>query len=347
MLNKKLGTLTRLARDESTGPSKFKDGLYYTATPGGYTPIFKSLITNKCVNDCKYCVNRSNSNIERVEMSPEEFAALISRLDKAGRISGAFISSGIYPDVNRAQENLFRTAKLLRKRFGFSKYLHVKIMPGADLDLIRKCSRLADRVSVNTETTGDEELSRVARRKKYRTILKTLRALSENSDSVITQVMAGVAEDTDYDLIRLAEDFYRDFGLRRVFFSGFRSENNEVRRPSESEAREYRLYQCDSLLKDYGFSAEQIFRGTKNLDLNLDPKANWVINNLDRFPVELKKADRQTLLTIPGIGPKTADKILSGGKIPKKAQHFLQINGKYQGESLDRDFIYNLLSGSH
>lgn len=356
----KLELLTKLARDESTGPKvgeKFKKGLYYTATPEGYKPIFKSLITNKCVNDCKYCANRSQNNIKRVEFTPEKFAKTIASLDELNRISGAFISSGIYPSVNKAQENLYKTAKLLREKYKFTKYLHIKIMPGADIELIRKCANLADRVSVNTETVGSKHLSSVAKKKNFNEILDTLSNISYESSNVITQIMPGVVEDTDYDLIKTAESLYSTYNLKRVYYSAFRSEDNEVQRDSESHQREYRLYQCDRLMKDYDFDINEIFSSSKNLDLSLDPKANWAINNLDKFPIDINSTDKELLMKVPGIGPKTVDKIVSsrnnhkitkesikGLRIPKKSRHFLEANGEYLGEGLDVNFIRGVLS---
>jgi len=351
----KLQLLIKLAKDESTGVEsdveKFKDNLYYTATPNGYKPIFKALIDNRCVNNCLYCINRKSSNTPRVSFSPPEFAEIIHSL--SDKIFGAFISSGIYPDADTTQNKLYKTAYILRHKYNFHRYLHIKIMPGATSELVDKCVALADRVSTNMEVTRPNHLHDISKDKDFKTLMNNINLLSDKNNSAITQIMPGVVEDCDKDILNFVDYMYSQNNLSRVYYSGFRSEDNNIDMPPTSPIREKRLYQADHLIKHYDFEPYEILEGD-NLAYDYDPKVSYALNNFDNFPVEINTTNRDELLKVPGIGKKTVDQCLEfEGKITpynidnlniqNKSTHFLKVDGKYMGNNFDKDYISQVL----
>lgn len=358
-MNKKIDLLTRLAREESTGnlsgEEHYRDNIYYAATGSGYRPIFKALLTNRCIYDCSYCVNRRSSDLHRGEFTPAEFARKINRLQLEKKIMGAFISSGVYPNPEEATARLYRTAYLLRKKYKFSRYLHVKIMPGTSRRLIERVSKLADRVSVNIETISGSCLEQIAPDKKGGVLKKTLYDLKQITSSATTQLMPGVVEDTDRDILNLSEKLYRRLGLSRVYYSSYRSREDSYSLKKEASVREKRLYQADFLLKNYNFAVGELLIEDK-LPRDMDPKLSWALRNPEFFPREINTASRSSLLRVPGIGPRSAEKIISLRQKQKitshnvsslslyqKSRHFLLCDGIYMGHHYDRDYIKNLL----
>ncbi|MGC8928335.1 MAG: putative DNA modification/repair radical SAM protein [Myxococcota bacterium] len=350
--------------------------IYHSWTEDGRcVPILKVLLTNYCIYDCAYCHNRRSNDIERSTFTPEELANITSELHKRHRIEGLFLSSGIIKDADYTMELMLRTISILRDEHKFSGYIHTKILPGTDEILIEKIGRLADRISVNIELPSEDSLKFLAPDKDREKILRPMITISElikkyrydnkKFDSTLrfspsghsTQIIVGATEDTDYRMLLLSEYLYKRLSLSRVYYSAYVPVNEDSRLPRYNEPplrREHRLYQADWLIRDYGFEiGELLSEGEPNLSLMLDPKTEWALKNLNRFPIDINKADYEELIRIPGIGIRTARRILNLRryhslnetdlkrlKVPmKRSSHFILINGRYIGQKFDSDFI--------
>lgn len=292
------------------------------STPMGKKPIVKAMMTTACERNCHYCPFRAGrSRTQRITFSPDEMAATFDTVQRSGQADGLFLSSGIIKGGVTAQDKIIDAAEIIRKKHAYRGYLHLKIMPGAERDQIRRAMQLADRVSVNLEGPTAQRLQRLAPGKEYWTELmqriqwiSQIRRAEQLRTSVVTQFVVGAVEDTDLELLSLTEKLYRDWGLRRTYFSAFRP---VVQTPFEnldatSPRRELRLYQSSFLLRDYGWDVEDLpFQPDTNLRLDLDPKQAWAETHLRDAPVEINRATRTELLRIPGIGPKTADAIVA------------------------------------
>ena len=338
---------------------------------GGSIPILKILLSNACSYNCAYCVNRRSSNIKRASFQPEELARTIADFNARGIISGAFISSGVIGTPDNTMERLVWTAQTLRERYGYKGYLHLKVIPGASPELVKLAMRYATRVSVNIELPTEESLVRIAPDKSADSILspmmtiygrlreleepnrskKPLQKISVNDQAAemsagqTTQLIVGASPESDSIILSLAYHLYRDFDVRRVYYSAFRPDGTDPSLPrlaAPPYIREYRLYQADMLFRWYGFEPIELFEEQDSLDEDLDPKTSWALRHLELFPVELMTADYEELLHIPGIGPKAARRILQMRKngrlefsslkklhIPtRKTACFITINGK-------------------
>ncbi|OQB96166.1 MAG: Helix-hairpin-helix motif protein [Spirochaetes bacterium ADurb.Bin110] len=338
---------------------------------GGSVPILKILLSNACSYNCAYCVNRRSSNIKRASFQPEELARTIADFNARGIISGAFISSGVIGTPDNTMERLVWTAQTLRERYGYKGYLHLKVIPGASPELVKLAMRYATRVSVNIELPTEESLVRIAPDKSADSILspmmtiygrlreleepnrskKPLQKISVNDQAAemsagqTTQLIVGASPESDNTILSLAYHLYRDFDVRRVYYSAFRPDGTDPSLPrlaAPPYIREYRLYQADMLFRWYGFEPIELFEEQDSLDEDLDPKTSWALRHLELFPVELMTADYEELLHIPGIGPKAARRILQMRKngrlefsslkklhIPtRKTACFITINGK-------------------
>ena len=338
---------------------------------GGSVPILKILLSNACSYNCAYCVNRRSSNIKRASFQPEELARTIADFNARGIISGAFISSGVIGTPDNTMERLVWTAQTLRERYGYKGYLHLKVIPGASPELVKLAMRYATRVSVNIELPTEESLVRIAPDKSADSILspmmtiygrlreleepnrskKPLQKISVNDQAAemsagqTTQLIVGASPESDSIILSLAYHLYRDFDVRRVYYSAFRPDGTDPSLPrlaAPPYIREYRLYQADMLFRWYGFEPIELFEEQDSLDEDLDPKTSWALRHLELFPVELMTADYEELLHIPGIGPKAARRILQMRKngrlefsslkklhIPtRKTACFITINGK-------------------
>ena len=338
---------------------------------GGSVPILKILLSNACSYNCAYCVNRRSSNIKRASFQPEELARTIADFNARGIISGAFISSGVIGTPDNTMERLVCTAQTLRERYGYKGYLHLKVIPGASPELVKLAMRYATRVSVNIELPTEESLVRIAPDKSADSILspmmtiygrlreleepnrskKPLQKISVNDQAAemsagqTTQLIVGASPESDNTILSLAYHLYRDFDVRRVYYSAFRPDGTDPSLPrlaAPPYIREYRLYQADMLFRWYGFEPIELFEEQDSLDEDLDPKTSWALRHLELFPVELMTADYEELLHIPGIGPKAARRILQMRKngrlefsslkklhIPtRKTACFITINGK-------------------
>ena len=310
-------------RNADRSPLRF---IYHAALPGkGTVPLFKVLLTNVCVNDCAYCANQVGRDSPRFSFQPDELARLFMQLHAKRLVRGLFLSSGIAGNPSRTQEDMVKVLEILRHRYRFDGYVHLKILPGAPFDCVAEGCRLADRVSLNMEAPTPQHLARLSSRKDLsRDIVERMRWIREltaaNAALVpsgqTTQFVVGAAGETDRDILRTSAALYDEIGLRRVYFSAFRP----VRRsPLEgtspaSPRREHRLYQADWLLREYGFRPGEIDLAVGkegNLCLTKDPKLVIARSQPWLFPVDLNRASYEQLLRVPGIGPVSAKRVLA------------------------------------
>jgi predicted DNA-binding helix-hairpin-helix protein len=289
--------------------------------------LLKSLLTSVCEHNCLYCPFRAGRDFPRTSFSPEEFARLAVNLSRAGLIQGIFLSSGVTGGGVRTQDRLLETAEILRKKHGYRDYLHLKIMPGAEFDQVVQAMRLADRISINLEAPNAEKLPLLAPEKDFenelllplkwahqiRQTISAKKAWKNSWPASCTQFVVGGSGETDEELLKCAQNLHSLYELRRVYFSAFQPHRNTPleNHPATTYQREQRLYQADYLIRDYGFTQEElIYDADKNLTKSEDPKLAWAEVHLKHNPVEINTANRNTLLRVPGIGPVGADAIL-------------------------------------
>jgi len=396
--------------------------------------LLKILLTNHCEYDCKYCINRKSNDVPRATFEPDELCQLVIEFYKRNYIEGLFLSSGVMVNPNYTMEKMCETLMLLRNKYRFNGYIHVKTIPGASDDLLAVAGYLADRMSVNLELPTAESLQRLAPNKNFKTILNPMgkiqntiadhrmaigknarmeraagnkllgnsifnqsvlmnndfaapliggegsKTIDSEPDSDLsaaasdysvlparsavlskadnlsrafapagqsTQMIIGATDETDYNLILTTENLYRSFDLKRVFFSGYIPLNEDAALPAIGTPtpllREHRLYQADFLMRYYGFRAKELLSEDKpNFHTEIDPKCDWAIRHLEGFPVEVESASYETLLRIPGVGPKSAARIVKArrfghldfdtlkkmGVVLKRAHFFILCNGK-------------------
>lgn len=362
-----------------------KSGICHTFTSDGRcVSLLKILFTNECIFDCKYCINRSSNDVVRTSFTPDEVCKLTIEFYRRNYIEGLFLSSGILKSPNYTMELIYASLYKLRYECNFQGYIHVKAIPGADEELIRRVGFLADRMSVNLELPTAESLRMLAPHKNRKNILTPMRLvqnkMAENRQEIVqhknaprfvpagqsTQMIIGATPESDYQIINVAESLYQKFGLKRVFYSAFVHVNEDKALPAKTNEgppllREHRLYQADWLLRYYGFQAKELL-SEKNPNFNVlfDPKCNWALQHLEMFPVEANRADYHTLLRVPGIGYKSASRIVKArrfgvldfadlkkmGVVLKRALYFLTCNGKMMYPvKIEEDYITkNLLS---
>ncbi len=295
--------------------------------------LLKVLFTNECVFDCKYCVNRSSNDVARASFTPEELCRLTIEFYRRNYIEGLFLSSGVLHSPDYTMGLLCETVYRLRRQYSFQGYIHLKTIPGASAHLVEQAGYLADRLSVNLEFPTAEGLKRLAPHKSRKTILGPMRQIQlkagENKRELAvsphmprfvpagqsTQMIVGASGESDYQIVTVAESLYKKFSLKRVFYSAFVQVNPELKLPAAYQGppllREHRLYQADWLLRFYGFAADELLSPQRpNFNVALDPKCDWAVGHLERFPVEINQADYYTLVRAPGIGTKSARKIL-------------------------------------
>lgn len=346
--------------------------------------LLKILFTNECIYNCKYCINRASNDVARTSFTPEEVCQLVIGFYRRNYIEGLFLSSGILKSPDYTMELLYATLWKLRKECNFQGYIHVKAIPGASQDLIQKIGFLADRMSVNLELPTAESLRLLAPHKTRKNILTPMRLVqnraSENRQEIqlyrnaprfvpagqSTQMIIGATPETDYQIIRVAESLYQKFELKRVFYSAFVPVNEDVCLPARTGEgppllREHRLYQADWLLRYYHFQAEELLsEADPNFNVLFDPKCNWALKHLEQFPVEVNRDDYKMLLRVPGIGYKSAGRIVRArklgtldfadlkkfGVVLKRALYFITCNGKMMYPTkMEEDYISrNLLN---
>jgi len=296
--------------------------IYQAALPGGKRiALLKTLISSVCENDCNYCAFRQGRDVRRVTFDPGELARAFYQLYQAGMVQGLFLSSGITGGGTQTQDRLIAAAEILRKRFEFDGYIHLKIMPGAEKDQIEAAMRLADRVSVNLEAPTSTLLARLAPRKSFQEgLLQELKWIENIRSqtpgrwpSSTTQFVVGAGAESDLQLLAMTEYLHREARIARTYFSSF----SPVRgTPLETHAsspplRQARLYQSAFLLRDYDFAVEELlFDSNGNLPLTIDPKLAWARQHLTHRPIELNVAPKRDLLRVPGIGPVGARRIV-------------------------------------
>lgn len=346
--------------------------------------LLKILFTNECIYDCKYCVNRSSNDVICTSFTPDEICTLTMEFYRRNYIEGLFLSSGILKNPNYTMELIYAALYKLRHVCNFQGYIHVKAIPGADPILIQKVGFLADRMSVNLELPTAESLRLLAPHKSRKNILAPMRLVQEKSKEnrqeltlyksaprfvpagQSTQMIIGASPETDYQILRVAESLYQKFGLKRVFYSAFVAVNEDKALPARTSdgpplLREHRLYQADWLLRYYKFEANELLNEKNpNFNIFLDPKCNWALNHLEYFPVEVNRASYDVLLRVPGIGYKSAGRIVKArrfgslgfedlrkmGVVLKRALYFITCSGKMMYKTkIEEDYITrNLLN---
>ena len=344
--------------------------------------LLKILMTNECIYDCKYCINRRSNDVIRATFTPEEICELTMQFYRRNYIEGLFLSSGIIQSPNYTMELLYRSLYLLRSRYRFQGYIHVKAIPGADPRLIQMTGYLADRMSVNLELPTAEGLRNLAPNKHRKNILAPMRQIQNGitsnknelalyhhaprfvSGGQSTQMIIGATPESDYQILNVAESLYDKFSLKRVFYSAFVKVSEDKELPSLPGGppllREHRLYQADWLLRFYGFKAEELLSEDRPFfNTMLDPKEDWAVRHLEEFPVEVGTAPYEQLLRVPGIGVRSAGRIIGArrfgnldfttlkkmGVVLKRALYFITCNGKMMYKTrLEEDYIVRNLT---
>ena len=330
--------------------------------------LLKILMTNYCIYDCKYCINRKDNDIERAILSPDEIVKLTVNFYRRNYIEGLFLSSGIIKSADYTMELMIAVAKKLRLEEKFNGYIHMKVIPGASRQLINEIGLYVDRVSVNIEFAENSALKLLAPDKKATDISTSMGLIRKNvlenaedkklfksTPSFIpagqtTQMIIGASGESDYSILTRSENLYKNFELKRVYYSGYVPVNKSGILVSADQAvpmiREHRLYQADWLLRFYDFKANEILdEKDPFVDPLLDPKTNWAIKNPHFFPIEINKATYKELLRVPGIGVTSAKRIVMSrkystiryehlkklGVVIKRAKYFITVNGEFLG----------------
>jgi predicted DNA-binding helix-hairpin-helix protein len=349
-------------------PSKKYSGFVHNAVmPNGKSiALLKTLLTSACERDCYYCPFRAGRNFRRATLKPTEMAHIFMSMHRAGIVKGLFLSSGLIGGGVHTQDKLIDTAEILRMKLRFRGYLHLKIMPGAEQDQVQRAMQLANRVSLNLEAPNTKRLQILAPHKIFiDELIQPLRWVEDirksNSGSsawdrrwpsVATQFVVGGAGENDFELLTTTEYLYRELRLQRAYYSPFRPVENtplENQRPTLLQ-RENRLYQASFLIRDYGFSLDELpFDKSGNIPIETDPKLSWAQTNLIENPVEVNQANKEDLLHIPGIGPRGVKAIIAKrihGKInnledlrkiginTKRAAPFILLNGRRPSQQL-------------
>ena len=353
------------------------------SSDGRCISLLKILFTNECIFDCKYCINRSSNDIRRASFTPEEVCDLTMEFYRRNFIEGLFLSSGILVSPDYTMELICKTLKMLREEYHFHGYIHVKAIPGADERLIEYAGFYADRMSVNLELPTAEGLKALAPNKSRKAILTPMRQVQlrreENKNELMlyksapkfvpagqsTQMIIGATGESDFEIVSVAENLYQKFDLKRVFYSAFVNVNQDKLLPATLDGppllREHRLYQADWLLRFYEFEASELLdEKHPNFNVHFDPKCDWALRHLECFPVEVNSADYHMLLRVPGIGNKSALRIVKArrtgtldftdlkriGVVLKRAIYFITCKGKQMYPlKIEEDFITRQLLG--
>lgn len=353
-------------------------GICHTfSADGRCVSLLKILFTNECIFNCAYCLNNCNSDVKRAAFTPEEVCTLTMEFYRRNYIEGLFLSSGIMVSPNYTMDLIYQAVYQLRTVHHFNGYIHVKAIPGADPVLVEKTGFLADRMSINLELPTSDGLKHLAPYKSRKTILKPMRqiqnGIAENKHELMvyrkaptfvpagqsTQMIIGATPENDFQIMSVAEGLYKKFSLKRVFYSAFVNVNNNSNLPATTGGppllREHRLYQADWLLRYYKFEVSELL-SEEHPDFNifLDPKCDWALRHLEYFPVEINRASYQTLLRVPGIGYKSAERIVKArrmnkltfddlkkiGVVLKRALYFITCSGKMMyNTKLEENYI--------
>src|SRR6202165_988032 len=326
------------------------------STPQGKKPILKTMLTTACERNCFYCPFRAGrSKTKRVTFTPDEIAGALDTLTHTDRVQGLFLSSGIIKGSVTTQDKIIDTVEIIRNRYAYRGYVHLKIMPGVQYEQLYRAMQLADRISVNLEAPTQERLSALAPKKDFTAeLLKMLRWAEvirrdnpqEKLARTVTQFVVGAVGDTDQELLLLSERLYRHAGLTRAYYSGFSpvEQTPFENLPPTDPLREFRLYQASFLLRDYGWSIHDLdFLQDGNMPAEVDPKRAWAERHLRQSPLEIMTAERAQLLRVPGIGPIGADKIIHARRLGRIAD--LSHLRKLQIRAPEQAVPYILLDG--
>ena len=334
---------------------------------GRCVSLLKILMTNHCIYDCKYCINRKSNDIERAILTPDEIVRLTINFYRRNYIEGLFLSSGVIKNADYTMEQMIAVAKKLRLEENFNGYIHMKVIPGASQELIHEIGLYVDRVSVNIELAENKALKLLAPDKKPNDISTSMGLIRKNQIQNIeekklfkstpsfipagqtTQMIIGAGGESDFAILNRSENLYKNFGLKRVYYSAYVPVNKSgilANTDAVPMVREHRIYQADWLLRFYNFKAEEIL-DEKNpfIDPLLDPKANWAVQNWHLFPMEINRASYKDLIRIPGIGVTSAKRIVMVrrhnvikyehlkklGVVIKRAKYFITVNGEFMG----------------
>lgn len=346
--------------------SSFAAGICHSFTGDGRCiSLLKILMSNQCIYDCAYCVNRSSNDVPRAAFTPEEIAALTINFYRRNYIEGLFLSSAVVKSPDHTMELITRAVRLLREEYRFNGYIHIKAIPGADNALIEKAGRYVDRMSVNIELPTSDGLKLLAPQKNKDSILGPMGFISgrisetnedrrrcRSTPSFVpagqsTQLIVGATPDHDLGILKLTEGLYKRYHMRRVFYSAYVPVSNHPALPKDIKPpllREHRIYQADWLLRFYGFKADELLdESHRDFDIMLDPKCDWALRHLEQFPLEVNRADYYQLLRVPGIGVRSAERIIKArrtsrldfsdikklGVVLKRARFFITCKGKY------------------
>lgn len=348
-------------KNTTNGLGTTGNGICHAYTEDGRcVSLLKILLTNHCIFDCAYCVSRKSNDIKRAAFTVQEVVDLTINFYRRNYIEGLFLSSGIFKDPDYTMERLVRIAKKLRHEHNFHGYIHLKTIPGASDELIKQAGMYADRLSINVEMPTELSLKMFAPDKKQEDMIRPMKYLTqsilENREEKkifkkapvfapagqSTQMVIGASPESDLEVLAVANGFYEQMKLKRVYYSGYVPISNDNRLPAVGTpvpvVREHRLYQADWLMRFYGFKVNEIVSFEQpHLDLDIDPKMNWALKNMHLFPIDINKADLEMILRVPGIGVQSAHRICNSRKFSKlnwehlkkmglqlnKAKHFI------------------------
>lgn len=323
--------------------------------------LLKILLSNDCIFNCKYCVNRVENDVPRASASADEICELVMAFYKRNYIEGLFLSSAVHISPNHTMEELVRVVKKLRLEYRFNGYIHLKGIPKADPLLVMEGARYADRMSYNIELPSEQSLKLLAPQKSRESLIGPMKALISRKKEIVlneekirflpagqtTQMIVGASPETDGRILRLTQALYSKMGLKRVYYSSYIPVVHDSLLPDKPTGllREHRLYQADWLLRFYGFTVDELLSPQENLSPEYDPKCAWAIKNIHLFPVEVNTCPTETLLRVPGIGARSAKKITEARRytklryedlvkmrvVLKRAKYFITCNGKFSG----------------
>lgn len=343
----------RKNNSDGIGNASYSGICHSFSSDGRCISLLKILFTNCCIYDCKYCINRRSNNVKRATFTPEEVCELTINFYRRNYIEGLFLSSGIIKSPNYTMEKLIECVSLLRNKYHFNGYIHAKAIPGASSYLVKKLGSLVDRMSANVELPTKGGLKLLAPNKDIKDVNNIMSFVSNNKSKNFvpagssTQMIIGATKETDLDIMKSSENMYKNYKLKRVYYSAYVPVNKDKDLPSlitPPLVRENRLYQADFLLRFYNFKVDDLLDfNSPNFNVLLDPKADYALRHLEEFPKEINKVSYYELLKIPGIGVTSAKRIISSrkyfklefvdlkklGVVMKRAKYFITCNGKY------------------
>jgi len=345
----------RLTRQERKAQFIEHSRTHVTHPQRGKIPVMRIMQTSACEKNCHYCPFQAGRNYRRVSLKPQELASAFDQMQRNKLVDGLFLSSGIVGGGVKAMDSMLQSVKILRRKYQYSGYIHLKIMPGAESAQIEQAARLADRLSINLEGANAQRLPRLAPKKDFlQELLPPLYWVRQNQQnvapwvrlpSITTQFVVGPAGETDRELLTTAGTLYQEAGLARAYYSAFNPITGTTfeDKPKTAPQRKHRLYQADWLLRFYGFDMQELpFDSQGNLPLDVDPKTVWANAHLRHRPLDVNRAGRGELLRVPGIGPKTADAIIAA----RRQQHITSLQQiKQLGGQSAKAAPFILLSG--